>query len=183
MQSYASAAKLQGCGFILKAAQRPCPISGGRHLGSSSAISDKYGWWTGEAGTRQAITQLREGQGLPAPRQWSPVATARSGACGRVPQSWSCASRRAHLQFVRDTTWPTRCPAGIRKPQASCSIPRRTRALPDLATPRSHRFLRSCSELPSDRRIVPLLCDPAGCERKSPVPAYRPSRRRPRPPG
>ena len=95
---------------------------------------------------RHAITPPREGQGRPAPRQWLPVAKARSGACGRVRQSWSYASRRVRLQFVSDTTWPACCLAGAsgnpRRAAASHGVRGRCRIW------RDHALVASCRSRP-----------------------------------
>src|SRR6516164_7582306 len=59
----------------------------------------------------------------------------------RVTPRASAVRARYHLANTL-SGWCTR------KPQASCSIPRRTRALPDLARPRSRRFLPLSSGTP-----------------------------------
>src|SRR4051794_11388658 len=142
MQSCASAAKLRGGGPILRNGATQWSASGDRHLGSSSETDGilfaRFRELVLPAFSRHAARKTT-------PAGTSPVVTIRHRAISsflaratirvlRVPP-WASAVR-ARYHCARALSFWNR-----RKRQASWIIPRRTRALPALASPFSRRRL------------------------------------------
>src|SRR3954467_14433978 len=142
MQSCASAAKLRGGGPILENGVKPWPASGDRHLGSSAETDDIL-----FVRLRELVLSAfaRHAARKTTPAGTSPVVTMRHNAISsflasatirvlRVPPRASAVRARYHCASAL-SFW------NRRKRQASWIIPRRTRALPALASPFSRRRL------------------------------------------
>src|SRR3954465_11721732 len=136
MQSCASAAKLRGGGPILENGVKPWPASGGRHLGSSSETGNVL-----FARFRELVLSAfaRHAARKTTPAGTSPVVTMRHRAISsflaratirvlRVPPRASAVRARYHCASAL-SFW------NRRKRHANWIIPRRTRALPALASP------------------------------------------------
>src|SRR4051812_45956323 len=146
MQPCASAAKLRGGGSNLNSGFQANPLFGAPHLGSSTAAHH------GNADERRSLHVLsgplgavaHEAGRRTAPSGASPMHTKRHKAIKsfraratirvlRVPPRASAVRARYHCARAL-SFWNSR------KRQASCTMPRRTRALPALARPFSRRL-------------------------------------------
>src|SRR3954463_3323983 len=144
MQSCASAAKLRGGGPILRNGATPWSASGDRHLGSSSETNDILFARLQELPELVLPASSRHAARKTTPAGTSPVVTIRHSAMSsflasatirvlRVPPRASAVRARYHWANAL-SFWCSR------KRQASWIIPRRTRALPALASPFSRRL-------------------------------------------
>jgi len=146
-QPFASAARLQGGGHILPTASKPWPISCHRHLGSSSAACRQ-----GAAGHRNRVLLL-DGQAVQVagrsttPSGMAPVVTMRHSSISSLRAS-ATIMVVLRAPFAPSVRARYHCASALsfwnmRNRQASWISPRRTRALPDLASPFSRGVSKS----------------------------------------
>ena len=143
-QPFASAARLRGGGPILTTGIGPCSGSGHRHLGSSSAAASSES----PAGARNCVLSSLLGRSGCRP-QHDALRDLAGGDHAPECDEQLAGEGDDHRRLARAlrTLGPARyhCASAlsfwnIRKRQASWIRPRRTRALPDLASPFSRRL-------------------------------------------
>ena len=135
-QSNASRGEVPGRGATFSSRhRRPCSYPGHRHLGRHRRTAARARPAPKRIGSASAsLRPLAAGRTPLREIAWSPNATSRSAVSGRARRSWRLAGALGPSVRARYTA-RARCLSGTSGPQASWIKPRRTRALPDLASP------------------------------------------------